>query len=485
MTQPIVAGFFPDPSICRVGDDYYLVASSFEYAPGVPVFTSRDLTSWRQIGNVLDRPTQLRLRDGTGSSGIFAPTLRHHDGRFWMVTTNIDEVRRGALIVWAEDPAGPWSEPVYVTGPVGIDPDLCWGDDGVCHLTWASFLPQLHGIVSAPIDPLAGSLLAEPRRLWQGTGLVSPEAPHLYRIDGRWYLLLAEGGTERGHAVTVARADSLDGPWESDPANPILSHRSTGDPVQNTGHADLVERGDGSWAMVHLGVRPRGRSPRFHVNGRESFVVGIDWVEGWPRVDESAFVVQPADHDFDDDFAAQTLDARWISPGVFAAEFTRRNAADEFVVDAAGARSLLAVRARDETWTATVRLRVEGSARFLVRIDDQHWYGLTVDQEQVSASLVIGPATSVLAVVPRPAGGTTTLRLRSLEAPRSRNGFDADEPDLVELALVSAEGAVHVLATVDGRYLSTEVAGGFTGRVIGVAALVGSVVIEHFSYRAG
>lgn len=482
MTQPILAGFFPDPSICRVGDDYYVVASSFEYAPGVPIFTSRDLATWRQIGNVLDRPGQLRLTDGRGSSGVFAPTLRHHDGRFWMVTTNIDEVRRGVLIVSTDDPAGPWSDPVYVSGPVGIDPDLCWDDDGVCHLTWASFLPHLHGIVSAPVDPLAGELLAEPQLLWQGTGLVSAEGPHLYRIAGLWYLLLAEGGTERGHAVTIARSDSLDGPWESDPANPILSHRSTGHPVQNTGHADLVQRADGSWAMVHLGVRPRGRSPRFHVNGRESFIVGVDWEEGWPHIDESAFTVETREHDFVEDFTAQILDPRWISPGVLPTDFTRRNAAGELVIEAKGPRNLLAVRARDEAWTATVRLRVDGIARFLVRLDDHHWYGLTVDEKQVSASVSIGPASSTIAALPRP-GGPTTLRLRSLEAPRSSDGLDADEPDLVELAIIGADGGAQVLGTADGRYLSTEVAGGFTGRVVGVAALAGSVVIEQFAYR--
>ncbi|MFD3606356.1 family 43 glycosylhydrolase, partial [Streptomyces sp. NPDC058656] len=160
--RPIISGFHPDPSVCRVGEDYYLVNSSFEYLPGVPVLHSRDLLHWEQIGNVLDREDQLTLASGRGSGGIFAPTLRHHGGRFWMITTNIADVRRGHLIVTAEDPGGPWSTPVHTTGAVGIDPDLAWDADGTCHLTWASGQPETP-ILQAAIDPATGVLLSEPR----------------------------------------------------------------------------------------------------------------------------------------------------------------------------------------------------------------------------------------------------------------------------------------------------------------------------------
>ena len=180
MTQnPIIPGYHPDPSICRVGDDYYLANSSFEYSPGVPLFHSRDLISWTQVGNILDRPEHLDVRPGLAgaSGGIYAPTLRHHDGRFWMITTNIHEVGRGHILVHAEDPAGPWSDPVYVAGLIGIDPDIAWDDDGTCFVTWSDVMRG--GISQAVIDPVSGDVLSEPRPLWAGTGGAHAEGPHL------------------------------------------------------------------------------------------------------------------------------------------------------------------------------------------------------------------------------------------------------------------------------------------------------------------
>ena len=280
--RPVIPGFHPDPSICRVGDTYYLVTSSFEYAPGVPIFRSTDLRSWEQIGHVLDRPSQLDVSKAGPSGGIFAPTLRHHDGRFWMITTNWAD-DGGQLLVHAEDPAGPWSEPVRIPSAMGIDPDLAWDDDGTCLMSYAGFGPDGgEGIVQSAIDPLTGEVLTERRWLWSGTGGKFPEGPHLYRIGEWWYLLIAEGGTERGHAVTIARSRSPQGPFESNPGNPLITHRGTDEPVQNTGHADLVERPDGGWAIVYHGVRARGSSPEWHVLGRETFADEVVWEDGWP-----------------------------------------------------------------------------------------------------------------------------------------------------------------------------------------------------------
>ncbi|WP_157873298.1 glycoside hydrolase family 43 protein, partial [Streptomyces neyagawaensis] len=194
-SNPVIPGFHPDPSVCRVGDDYYLACSSFEYFPGVPLFHSRDLVHWTQIGNALDRSSQLRLpRETPASGGIYAPTLRHHDGRFWLIVTNVSG--DGNLLFTATDPAGPWSEPVRLPGVHGIDPDLAWDDDGTCWCTTA-------GVAQIRIDPHTGETLGASRRLWSGTpGAKAPEAPHLYRIGDHWYLLIAEGGTERCHGVS-------------------------------------------------------------------------------------------------------------------------------------------------------------------------------------------------------------------------------------------------------------------------------------------
>ncbi|WP_086840204.1 glycoside hydrolase family 43 protein [Amycolatopsis kentuckyensis] len=473
MTVPIVPGFHPDPSICRVGDTYYLANSSFEYVPGVPIRRSTDLVSWELVGHALTRPSQLPPSDGAANTGVYAPTLRHHDGRFHLVTTNILEAG-GHLIVTAEDPAGPWSDPVHVPGTTGIDPDLCWDSAGVCHLTWASFRPDLPGIATVPIDLETGAMLAEPRLLWNGTGLAAPEGPHLYRVDGWWYLLLAEGGTERGHAVTIARARTLEGPYEPAPANPILTHRSTTHPVQNTGHADLVQCADGSWAMVYLGVRPRGKTPQFHVNGRETFLAGVDWVDGWPVVAEDRFTVPSADNSFVDDFASAGLHPRWVAPG--ARPVVHRAGPGELVLSGS-----LLTRALDEYWTAVVRLDVSrGTAAFVVRIDDRHWYGLTADGTTVTATVAIGPAVRTVTAVA--AGSRVSLRIRALEPPVSGPFQEITEPDLIELSVLDAEGRADVLGSFDGRYLSTEVAAGFTGRMIGVRVLDGVAGLSEFRY---
>ncbi|UGQ11749.1 glycoside hydrolase family 43 protein [Yinghuangia sp. ASG 101] len=484
--HPILPGFFPDPSICRVGNDHYLIASSFEYFPGVPIFHSRDLTAWEQIGNVLDRPSQLPVATGLdgASTGIYAPTLRHHDGSFWMITTNrttMDELRKGHLIVRAEDPSGPWSDPVHTTGAIGIDPDLAWDDDGTCYMTWSML-----GIMQAPIDPVTGKLLGEPRKLWDGTGLAHPEGPHLFRRGAWWYLVIAEGGTGPGHGVTVARSRSITGPFEAHPANPILSHRSTDHPVQNTGHADLVELADGRWAMVHLGVRPRGAHPKWHVNGRETFLTGIAWADDWPVVDEDAFGVPAQDTSFTDDFIGGALHPRWISPGTDPRGFTTPSeAAPGGLVLRAGrahdereARHLLAVRARDEAWQATAALPA-GDAALVVRVDDAHWAAVERRGTTISVRMVVGPLDRILATAEDvPADRPLAVRCAAVPADFGLR----TAPDRLQLGY--ADGGFRPLADVDGRYLSTEVAGGFTGRVIGVEALDGDAVLTRFTYQA-
>src|SRR4029453_9257838 len=226
--NPVVPGFFPDPSVCRVGDDYYLACSSFEYFPGVPTHHSPDFERWTLVANALDRPEQLPLAGARSSAGIYAPTLRHHDGLFWLVTTNVSGA--GHVIYTAEDAHGPWSDPVAVDGAVGIDPDLAWDAEGACWLTYSelgggAFAAGGGRIRQARVDPRSGRVLEEPRTLWSGTGLQFPEAPHLYELDGTWYLLIAEGGTGPGHAVSIARGPSPCGPFEGCPHHPLLSHR--------------------------------------------------------------------------------------------------------------------------------------------------------------------------------------------------------------------------------------------------------------------
>jgi xylan 1,4-beta-xylosidase len=283
--NPVLPGYYPDPSVCRVGDDYYLVNSSFEYFPGVPVSRSRDLVHWERIGYCLTRESQLPLRTAASSQGIFAPTIRFHDGLFYMITTNVSG--GGNFYVTARNPAGPWSDPVWLDAE-GFDPSLFFDDDGTVYYT--RHVGQGDGTVGqTTLDPATGKLAGELRKIWGGTGGVWPEGPHLYKAGGRYYLVISEGGTSYDHCVTVARGDSPWGPFESDPANPILTHRDLpDDPFQAIGHSDWVETPDGWW-LVCLGIRPQGG--RFHHMGRETFLAPVVFgADGWPSAGENGRV---------------------------------------------------------------------------------------------------------------------------------------------------------------------------------------------------
>ncbi len=278
--NPILLGFYPDPSVCRAGDDFYLVTSSFEYFPGVPIFHSRDLVNWRQIGHCLTRASQLPLEVCWASGGIWAPTIRYHDGLFYMVTTNT--TGGGHFYVTAKDPAGEWSDPIWVEGK-GFDASLFFDDDGKAYFQWYEYPLGIH---QTEIDILTGKHITEPKIIWNGTGARSPEGPHLYKINGTYYLMVAEGGTEDGHMISIARGDSAWGPWQACSRNPILTHRSLDLPIQTTGHGDLVQSSDGNWWMVCLGTRPVGY-PRYHMLGRETFLAPVTWQDGFPLVGDN------------------------------------------------------------------------------------------------------------------------------------------------------------------------------------------------------
>lgn len=485
-TNPVIAGCYPDPSVCRAGTDYFLACSSFEYFPGVPVFRSRDLVHWEQVGNALER---LPLPDATPSSaGVYAPTLRYHDERFWLITSDVSG--GGTILLTATDPAGPWSDPLRVPGVPGIDPDLAWDDEGRCWCTYA-------GIEQVRIDPETGRTLGEPRRLWSGTpGAQYPEAPHLYQIRGYWYLLIAEGGTERGHCVSVARGPAPDGPFEPCPANPILSHRSTSRPIQNTGHADLVEAPDGSWWLVLLGVRPRGGTPGWHVLGRETFLTPVTWIDGWPSVgDVRPVMAAPpwpaspvAAAPVRDDFGEPRLHPRWISPRSRPAgcySVTERpgwltlHARDQSLDDPA----VTFVGRRQQHHSCRVRTLADpgaGRGGLAVRLDERHHYGVEAGDGEVRALARIGPLRQTLGTIAVPPG-PVVLRIDVHAAPPGL-GAPSQGPDTVHLGVEDADGVFIVLAELDGRYLSTEVAGGFTGRVIGMYAADGTVQFDWFDY---
>ncbi|MEV4558088.1 glycoside hydrolase family 43 protein [Kitasatospora sp. NPDC049285] len=487
--NPVIPGFHPDPSVCRVGDDYYLACSSFEYFPGIPVFHSRDLVHWRQIGNALDRPSQLRLPlDKPSSGGIYAPTLRHHDGRFHLIVTNVSD--RGNMLLTATDPAGPWSDPVHMPGVPGIDPDLAWDEDGTCWVTVA-------GVSQVRLDPTTGEVLGEPQRIWSGTpGTLAPEAPHLYRIGEYWYLMIAEGGTERGHGVSVARGRTPSGPFEPCPHNPVLTHRSTARPVQNTGHADLVQAPDGSWWMVLLAVRPRGGTPGWHVLGRETFLTPVEWVDGWPVVGEVTLELPTPSWPLHpvpevparDDFDQAELDRQWISVRERPEQLcTTKERSGWLTLRAAGASldepDAVFVGRRQQHLACRARTLIDptdGRGGLAVRLDEEHHYEIEAGGGEVKVLARVGSLRSEVASVPVPTGAVVLGLEIAPEPPRgARTG-----PDTLSFGIEEPDGTFTVLASLGGRYLSTEVAGGFTGRVIGMYAAAGTVHFDRFDYEA-
>ena len=286
--NPVLPGFHADPSVCRAGDDFYLVNSTFQYFPGVPVFHSKDLIHWEQVGNCLTRPSQLDLTGlykqdnpelGWTNAGVYATTIRENKGRFYMVTTVFPSRRH--FYVWTDNPAGEWSEPIVIDFAIGsCDPTLYFEGDK-CYFLWKE-----GDIKICEIDVETGKKIGEIHHLGTGLGGRYPEGPHIYKKDGYYYLMLAEGGTEQGHHVNILRSRNLFGPYEPNRANPILSHfnmEMQGSEIQGLGHADLVQAPDSTWWMICLGYRTSGYL--LHVMGRETMLAPVRWDENaWPVV---------------------------------------------------------------------------------------------------------------------------------------------------------------------------------------------------------
>ncbi len=293
-TNPVIPGFHPDPSITRVGDDYYLVNSSFNWFPGIPIFHSKDLVNWKQIGNVLSRPEQLNMKTPGNGGGVWAPTIRYHDGLFYVVVTCkqcINTCNCGDnFYVTAKDPAGPWSDPTWVDRSYGIDPTLFWDDDGKSYYIGSTHeleggreWPSQDKIYISEIDLKTGKILTEPIILTSGhaTNAKFAEGPHLYKKGQTYVLMISEGGTWNNHAVTTFTSQNLMGPYEPTQVNPVLTHRHLGDDaaITNLGHADLVETQNGDWWAVMLGCRPV--DGKYYL-GRETFLTSLEWQGSTP-----------------------------------------------------------------------------------------------------------------------------------------------------------------------------------------------------------
>ena len=464
-SKPIIPGFYPDPSIVRVGDTYYIANSSFEYAPGVPIHKSKDLVNWEFAGHALHSRAQMNIDGQKNSGGIFAPTLRYHDGKFYMITTLTDG--KWQLLVTADSVEGPWSDAVRID-LFGIDPDIAWDEDGRCYMTYAS-LP-LGGLAQVEINPASGETLGEPYLVWQGNGGKFPEGPHIYKIDDWYYILIAEGGTERGHAVSLARSKNLAGPYEADPKGILLSNRGTDYTIQQTGHADLVQRPDGSWAMVFHGTRPKGASPEWFVMGRETCAVEINWLDGWPQLGAPIQSEQEKTvHEVLD--SSSTLPEEWISVGSWPKENTEQTANGILF------KGFVSRRQTTRHFELVAELEGDGPGGIGVGIDGRHHLGLLRDKQRAWAQWTIGDHSFEIGSV---AGQVKTLKLSSEEM---KGGFtDPVGPDKLRAYAILTDGSEHEIAALDGRYISTEVAGGMTGRVIGILAFTPQL-LKRWEYR--
>ena len=289
-TNPIMPGFYPDPSICAVGEDYYLCNSTFAYFPGLSLMHSKDLVHWEQIGNVLDRHSQLPLQGADHSQGLFAPTIRFHNGTFYVICTNV--THGGNFIVTAENPEGPWSEPHYLEDADGIDPSLFFDDDGKCYYIGTHPNPdggaKYNGdwyIYISEVDLNEWKLVGGKKDVWNGAlkGCIWPEGPHIYKENGYYYIMHAEGGTGPEHSVMICRSRDIWGPYENNPKNPILTHRHLGKdyPIKYVGHGDIIKTPNDEWFMTMLAVRPLNR---FTTMGRETFLAKFIWEDEWPVV---------------------------------------------------------------------------------------------------------------------------------------------------------------------------------------------------------
>jgi xylan 1,4-beta-xylosidase len=324
-TNPVLTGCYPDASVCRAGDDFYLVTSSFEYFPGLPVFRSTDLVNWTQVAHVVSRPDQLDLSGVPSSGGLFAPTIRYFDGTFYVVCTLVNGTgRQGNFLMTAIDPVGPWSDPIWLDVD-GIDPSLLFDDGRVWMCGTRLADPGLWkgqtDVWLRELDLDRGILIGQEHLIWRGAlvGARWAEGPHLYRVGDGYLLLAAEGGTERNHAVSVARSLTVTGPYVGNPGNPVLTHRDLGGsaPIVGVGHAELIEDANGDWWSTVLATRTVDGDGS--MLGRETNLVPVVWEAGWPvfapgagRVPREAegpsAVLKPRARD---DFEGATLDLAW------------------------------------------------------------------------------------------------------------------------------------------------------------------------------
>lgn len=507
-SNPILNGFYPDPAICRVGSDYYLVNSSFAYFPGLPIFHSKDLVSWKQIGHAMDRPEQLDLSGAGVSRGLFAPSITYYKGLFYIVCTLID--KGGNFVITAKDPRGPWSNPVWLKNAQGIDPSLYFDEEAdKAYLVYNSNPPDNktlwngHRTIRLRSFDYKNLKASDEETLLVNGGTdtskhpVWIEAPHIYKINGQYYLMCAEGGTGFNHSEVIFRSKNVDGPYESYKGNPILTQRHLDPnrkfPITTTGHADLVTTPDGKWYAIFLGCRPYEGD--FYNIGRETFLTPVRWKDGWPIITEGNEEVK-----YFYPLPQPNINKKPVNP--FSGNFTYRNDFNNNSLDyhfiylrtvtekwynTSDKKGFLSLQVRPETVGGRANPSFVGFRQSHIKCTATVALSFNPAAENEKAGLTIFQSERNYYYLCRSMEGNKPVIQLYKSKPREemdllKSSTLPSNNQNIYLRIVS-EGATYsfywsadnkkwnlLLNNVDGKFLSTSVAGGFVGSVFGMYA---------------
>jgi alpha-N-arabinofuranosidase len=505
-TNPILTGFYPDPSICRAGDDYYIVNSSFAYYPGLPIFHSKDLVSWKQIGHALDRPEQLPLIGAGVSRGLFAPSISYYRGIFYIVCTLID--KGGNFVITATNPAGPWSNPVYIKEVNGIDPSLFFDETtDKAYIIYNSDPPDRKTLWNGhrtirmyEFDYKEKKVVGDERLLVNGGVDTSKhpvwiEAPHIYKIKDWYYLMCAEGGTGYNHSEVIFRGTSPTGPFQPWDQNPILTQRhldrSRKNPITTAGHADLVETPQGEWYAVFLGCRPYEGD---HYNiGRETYLTPVIWTaDGWPVITKGLEEIQyryplpkevkgkPANafsgnFTFRDDFKGKALNVRYTFLRTLTEQWYSTSSQPGWLelslrphtVSGKDNPSFVGFRQHHHEASASTKMNFSAAsanekAGLIIFQNETHFYYLckSVEAGKPVVQLYKSEKDSMQLVAAAPVDSDKETIYLRIEPNKAVYTFSW-----------SSDGKRwEKLKELDGRFLSTATAGGFVGSVFGLYA---------------
>jgi xylan 1,4-beta-xylosidase len=509
--NPILPGFYPDPSICRVGNDYYLANCSFSFFPGVPIFHSSDLVHWKQIGHILDRPSQLKLTNQWISAGIYAPSIRYSNGTFYMITTLIGG-EGGNFYVTSKNPAGPWSEPIWLKEIEGIDPSFFFDENGKAYIINNGPVPDKKPLYEGhralwlqEFDIKTQKLVGERKMIVNGGTDLSKkpiwiEGPHIFQNKGYYYLLAAQGGTKVEHSEVIFRSKNIWGPYEPAAINPILTQfdlpSNRVNPFTCAGHADMVQTPNGEWVSIFLACQPY--SGDYFNTGRQTFFNTVDWSDEWPiilkhglpipqetksplKAEKGKVTFSDYSANWKDDFDKTELKFEWNfirTPQEKWYELKENSLiiqARPISISEVGNPSFIGRRLQFANSEFTVSLKLEKGKEMEAGIvafqNEKFYYKLVIQQIEGKNFLTLASPTKEFSKVELKnytSGKQVYLRMKGLEADFMCE-YSLDNKTWTQFG-----------TTLDGKYLSTTVSGGYIGAYFGLYAFAKTPAIATF-----